>query len=413
MSHSRGGGFGAPRHKEQPKPYYDPKSPCGHFFAGYCWHGEHCAMSHNVDYVQAIRAQWLQPDDIGAREHLEVAAKAAERPFDSKTFARRVNASLRHAREAPTRCVPDVLVVLDLEGKPQNGGVIEFPVLLLNTRNKCEIGRFQRFVCLVTRRDGAQPSVPLGAPTVPFPQVLSEFSEWMRGYGLDLDRPSSAFAFVTCGDWDLKRAIPSEYELVGGAATCGRLPAAFGMWINMKDIFNAHYGTHITGMKGAMGRYGLLDAEGEPKHGFHHVGMHDVENIARVMVKLLNEDAAIDLTWPAHASLLRLPPRPGASDAPATKSAEPEPAGPVAAPHVPGRLFARPSFRPATAPGAGADTSVGVCAGTGSGGTNGRDGGNGGRADGGCGDGSGTGSGTGNDGDAVAPPCRAQGVGKG
>lgn len=37
----------------------------------------------------------------------------------------------------------------------------------------------------------------------------------------------------------------------------------------------------------------LLDAEGNPKYGFHHLGMHDVENITRCLVHLLETDVEL------------------------------------------------------------------------------------------------------------------------
>lgn len=44
------------------------------------------------------------------------------------------------------------------------------------------------------------------------------------------------------------------------------------------------------GLKLRLAKLRLLDRDGNPKHGFHHLGMHDVENITRCLVHLLETD---------------------------------------------------------------------------------------------------------------------------
>lgn len=258
-------------------------------------------MSHDIEYASAVREQWLQPENQDKQENLEACTHAIGREFESRTLASLVNQSVRRWRAPPTNCAFDVLAVLDLEGKPEDGGVVEFPVLLLHTKSMQELGRFQRWVRLESK------SFPLDVTerslATPFGQVLAEFKDWMGGFGLNLHKPDHTFAFVTCGDWDLNKAIPAEHQMCGGIEVLGELPVSFCAWINMKVVYNAFHGTSITGMRGALARMKLLDEQGRPKHGFHHLGMHDVENIARVMVHLLGLDAAIDITMSNTSSI--------------------------------------------------------------------------------------------------------------
>ena len=44
-----------------------------------------------------------------------------------------------------------------------------------------------------------------------------------------------------------------------------------------------------------LARLRMLDKDGNPKHGFHHLGMHDVENITRCLVHLIENDAQLEV----------------------------------------------------------------------------------------------------------------------
>ena len=52
------------------------------------------------------------------------------------------------------------------------------------------------------------------------------------------------FAFVTCGDWDLKTMLPAQLALIGRA----KPPTAFRRWINIKQAFKSVYSTGARGM---------------------------------------------------------------------------------------------------------------------------------------------------------------------
>lgn len=194
---------------------------------------------------------------------------------------------------------PEYLLVLDLEGKDE---ITEFPVLVL--RNGVEVGRFQRFV---------RPKYLFGpdhrfhedCPSVPFEDCLRDFCVWTNAsFGIDMyapllqpgqaqpnlissgGLPPSSFAFVTCGDWDV-RHIANQCRISG----VGTAPPGFGRFTNLKKVAGNIYGKDMTksGMKGMLAKLGWLDfSKGTPLFGFHHSGMHDVENIAMVLVRYLD-----------------------------------------------------------------------------------------------------------------------------
>jgi len=48
-------------------------------------------------------------------------------------------------------------------------------------------------------------------------------------------------------------------------------------------------------MRSMLSRLQLLNDRGEPVHGFHHIGMYDVENIARCAFHLLDAGAQFEI----------------------------------------------------------------------------------------------------------------------
>lgn len=312
--------------RERGGPTYDPSTPCGYFMAGFCRHGDRCAKQHSVPYALAIRHEWLHPGDTAARQLLQSAAEQvlgsawldSSRLFP-RVFSQRLEAakpkftSCRHvpcdlsdlgfsweagggeqcrARPQPDTLQPPptqrlrYLLVLDLEGKDE---ITEFPVLAIDAVLKCELGRFQHYVQPVHLFDGC--ALTESSPAIPFTQLLTIFDGWLRstlGRSLhDIGQRKADTAFVTCGDWDCKHVHTQ----------CGisriPVPAAFSQWVNIKRLYSDTYGGDFRGMKSMLSRLCLLDSKGDPKFGFHHLGMHDVENIGRCLMHLLEHNVEV------------------------------------------------------------------------------------------------------------------------
>lgn len=105
-------------------------------------------------------------------------------------------------------------------------------------------------------------------------------------------RTEKKFAFVCCGNWDVSTQIPKQCKISGL-----QVPRYMNEWINIKDVFNRVYlsRTKVSGMKGMLRRMGMLDEAGNVE-GVHHLGMHDTENITRILLRLIEEGVSVDIT---------------------------------------------------------------------------------------------------------------------
>lgn len=122
----------------------------------------------------------------------------------------------------------------------------------------------------------------------PLAAVMRLAEAWMRERG-HLDAGSRVL-FVTSGRWDLATALPRNVEWwcaaerAGGADPLeGGLPAYYLEWHDLKDSFRAHYRTHTRSFLGML-RHMDMELEGR-----HHSGIDDARNMARMVVRLLEE----------------------------------------------------------------------------------------------------------------------------
>lgn len=104
-----------------------------------------------------------------------------------------------------------------------------------------------------------------------FPIVFDRYNAWVAQW------PDAVF--VTCGNWDLKTALPRQAEVVGL-----RVPARYQRWIDIKHEFEAHYCIKARGLAGMLVSLGMT-FEGRP-----HSGLDDCVNTARVMVRMLEHN---------------------------------------------------------------------------------------------------------------------------
>jgi ERI1 exoribonuclease 3 len=118
-----------------------------------------------------------------------------------------------------------------------------------------------------------------------FPEVWKRFQEFMASHDLLEPNNFETFAFLTCGNWDLKTMLPNQLSLVQdshGLDASGRLVAPYNKWINIKDGFKKHVQLprHNPSMAQMLGRLKL------PLEGRHHSGIDDCRNILSIVRKL-------------------------------------------------------------------------------------------------------------------------------
>ena len=174
----------------------------------------------------------------------------------------------------------DYLLALDFEAtclkdrqiQPQE--IIEFPCLKIETKDFDIVDEFHSYVRPIFNPKLSEFCIELTGilqETVEnepeFSQVLTSFENW-----LELD---TNFAFVTCGDWDLKKCLPNQCQASGIA-----VPSWSRQWINLKKIHQKNHG-HFPRSLAEILRQNGLKFEGRP-----HSGIDDTKNIARVIKAL-------------------------------------------------------------------------------------------------------------------------------
>jgi ERI1 exoribonuclease 3 len=92
--------------------------------------------------------------------------------------------------------------------------------------------------------------------------------------------PENNVIIVTCGDWDLKTMLPTQFKKYG--KSLDDLPAVYKRWINVKHPFQ-----QVTKSKHAAGMQGMLTKLGLPLLGTHHRGIDDCRNIAHICEVLM------------------------------------------------------------------------------------------------------------------------------
>lgn len=194
----------------------------------------------------------------------------------------------------------DRLVVLDFEATCQEGEppdpqeIIEFPSVLVSLSERAILAEHESFVrplahptlsAFCTELTAIRQEDVDGAPA--FPEAFDAHQAWLASQGL----LESTFAFVTCGEWDLRSMLPRQ------CATSGLvIPPAYRRWINVKTIFQR------TLQKKPGGMPSMLSALGLELEGRHHRGIDDCRNIARIVLALHERGASFDITTRLSAS---------------------------------------------------------------------------------------------------------------
>ena len=139
----------------------------------------------------------------------------------------------------------------------------------------------------------------------PFHAVYADFLEWLSEQGLTGEKKKS-FAFVTCGDWDLKTMLPAQCEL----SRVERPEETFGQWINIKKSFLKNKGRKkcctyafntLLQMQPFSGTYprhivAMLNGFGLEFDGRQHSGIDDCKNIHRIAKELAKNGHVFEYT---------------------------------------------------------------------------------------------------------------------
>lgn len=103
-----------------------------------------------------------------------------------------------------------------------------------------------------------------------FPEVFEKFRNWLDEN--DYFKEGNDCAFITCGDWDLKRMLPSQCELENIP-----VPLELKKWINLKGAFCDATDYYPRNMMDMLSHLKL------PMKGRLHSGIDDVNNMIRII----------------------------------------------------------------------------------------------------------------------------------
>eukprot|EP00932_Pfiesteria_piscicida_P017862 SRR837773.4740.p1 GENE.SRR837773.4740~~SRR837773.4740.p1 ORF type:complete len:539 (+),score=99.05 SRR837773.4740:228-1619(+) len=175
-----------------------------------------------------------------------------------------------------------------------------------------ELGRFHRFSrpgywdreAMSMRQRFAPECFNTGTSSVPFPTVIHQMKIWLckiLGIASPAELRPESFLFVTCGNWDVKTAIPLQCNKpVPGTVDFQTQQLMFQRWCNLKDVFREHY--RLDPNRAPTGMRGMLNRLKIPLQGQHHLGMDDVSNLAKILTRIVSEGCVIEPT--GHATSL-------------------------------------------------------------------------------------------------------------
>ncbi|CAH1776115.1 unnamed protein product [Owenia fusiformis] len=177
----------------------------------------------------------------------------------------------------------DYFLVLDFEAtcdNPKNPfpqEIIELPILKVNGQTFEVESQFHQYVQprvhaeltpFCTELTGIIQEMVDGQPHIE--ETLQSVDKWMLENGLL--EPGVKSVFVTCGDWDLRRMLPSQCNHFNIP-----IPTYFNKWINIKRAFSDSTGMWPSGM------IPMLEPLGLRHQGRHHSGIDDCKNIANIL----------------------------------------------------------------------------------------------------------------------------------
>lgn len=148
---------------------------------------------------------------------------------------------LRHLIAHPQHF--DYLIILDFEANCENGRIlrpqeiIEFPCVVYNVKKntidrRLDFSYFCKIDTPLTPFCTALTSITQAQSDagVSLPELLTLHKQWLEQLG-------GTALFITCGDWDLKTALPNHCKYLQIP-----VPAYFKRWANVKVLYEETYG---------------------------------------------------------------------------------------------------------------------------------------------------------------------------
>ncbi|XP_077565702.1 3'-5' exoribonuclease 1 [Stigmatopora nigra] len=200
----------------------------------------------------------------------------------------------------------DYICVVDFEATCEEDNprdfvheIIEFPMVLINTRTLEIAGTFREYVkpeLCSKLSDFCVKLTGITQETVnaaqPFPLVLKQAVKWLEEKELGT---RYKYTFLTDGAWDMSKFLNMQCCL-----SQIRYPAFARRWINIRKAYRNFYKVPHSQIKLStmLAKLGL-QYEGRP-----HSGLDDSRNIARVALRMLRDGCRLRVNEQLHGGLL-------------------------------------------------------------------------------------------------------------
>ena len=172
----------------------------------------------------------------------------------------------------------DYCFIIDFEAT-EEGEIIEFACIVINTEQKCIIDTFHHYVKpqteltqKITQLTGIDSKMLSNADT--FDTVNQSFQTFFEKYQ-ELSEWEDGPMIITCGDWDFKYAYDYSCRL-------WNIENKFREWCDLKQVFKSIY-------KKARGMKDMLEFFGLKLEGKHHRGIDDAKTITQIVLTMINE----------------------------------------------------------------------------------------------------------------------------
>ncbi|KAJ3024669.1 UNVERIFIED_CONTAM: 3'-5' exoribonuclease 1 [Siphonaria sp. JEL0065] len=191
----------------------------------------------------------------------------------------------------------DYYCVFDVEAtcREDNAGwkheIIEFPVVLIDAKTFSVVGEFRSFVRPVINPTLTEFCTQLTGITQEQVDIAPKFSQVLKDFESFLSRHQikhSRFSFITDGPWDIRDFVRNQCAYANI-----RAPQYFNSYIDLRRIFTRFYGRKDGKRANLTGMLSLL---GMTFEGREHSGIDDTRNIARIVLRLMEEGVVFDST---------------------------------------------------------------------------------------------------------------------
>ncbi|CAI9565197.1 unnamed protein product [Staurois parvus] len=200
----------------------------------------------------------------------------------------------------------DYICIIDFEATCEDGNtpdyvheIIEFPIVLLNTRTLEIEDTFQRYVRPEIKSQLSQFCINLTGITQDvidqadtFPVVLQSVVDWMREKELGT---KYKYALLTDGSWDMSKFLNMQCRV-----SRIKYPRFAKKWINIRKCYGNFYKVPRNQTRLTM----MLEKLGLSYIGRLHCGLDDSKNIARIATRMLQDGCELRVNERMHTGQL-------------------------------------------------------------------------------------------------------------